>query len=108
MSLSYAWEKFHSAVLTLSGSGDHQSRIVDAFAFNIVHVNRKEDIPQPLLAEFDELYTRLTAIEPLTNEGSINASVRLMTEPELTKISDDIVSLYDSLCRHLAIEDGSA
>ena len=55
MSIAYAWEKFHLAVLTLAGSqGTVQERLADAFAGQLMRLN-VNDLPEELRGDFEEM-----------------------------------------------------
>ncbi|WP_410751782.1 hypothetical protein [Citrobacter sp. U14242] len=106
MSLSYAWEKFHTAVLTLAGDGNIKERLSNAFIFSIDHIKASEDIPEDLREQFESLCDNLTRIDPVGNEGKVQATVSQIDSFELSKTAEDIVSFYDTICRRLALEDG--
>jgi hypothetical protein len=107
MSLSYAWEKFHTAVLTLTGDGSARERLYNAYIFSIGHIKTSEDIPEDLREKFENLRAKLTSIDPVGQEGKVQATVSSMNDFEISRITEEIVSIYDTLCRRLALEDGT-
>ena len=106
MSLSYAWEKFHTAVLTLAGSGTTKERLTNAYVFSLGHIKTSEDIPSDLRERFENLCDTLTRNTPTGQEGKVVATVSQMDEIEILKVTEDIIGFYDTLCRRLALEDG--
>ncbi|MBJ9886425.1 MULTISPECIES: hypothetical protein [Citrobacter] len=107
MSLSYAWEKFHIAVLTLAGTGSTKERLSNAYIFSIGHIKTSEDIPADLREKFENLCDTLTSVDPTGQEGKVQATIAQMDELEISKVTEDIISFYDTLCRRLALEDGT-
>lgn len=103
MSLSYVWEKFFSAVLSLSqGTGTLQSRLVYAFESvgRLKSGNFPEDIPTPEIEEkFDRIWKAATA------HGSYRDSAMALSEIEATRIAEDFVSAYTAICEHKAVVD---
>lgn len=95
----YAWEKFHSAVLSLAGEGSIQQRLENAYVFNIINLRRDNDIPEELHEEFEEIVALMTASDAA--EGRVNAAVNAMDEIVRSSLVEKIISLYDSLCRYM-------
>ncbi|WLS77195.1 hypothetical protein Q3V30_11905 [Erwinia pyri] len=107
MSLSYGWEKFHSAVLTLTGEGTVKERLANAYIFSLLHITPNEDLPNVLQADFEKLVQQVTHVAPAAQEGAVEATVNQLGEVELLLITEKIVGMYDDLCRHLAFENGA-
>ena len=105
MSLRYAHEKFHTAVLTLAGHGSVQERLVNAYVFSLGQLKTADDIPNALQSRFDELCQELTKFEARGDEGRVQATVSKLNEFEINKLIEDIVTLNDDLCMQLALTE---
>lgn len=105
MSLRYAHEKFHTAVLTLAGHGSVQERLVNAYVFSLGQLKTANDIPNALQSRFDELCQELTKFEASGDEGRVQATVLKLNEFEINKLIEDIVTLNDDLCMQLALTE---
>ncbi|GAL58427.1 hypothetical protein EV102420_10_02080 [Pseudescherichia vulneris NBRC 102420] len=101
MKYKYAWEKFHSSILTLASDGPFPQRISDAYLYGISLLKKENDIPEPLWEDYEELVSLLTGTEPEAYEGRVSASVNRLGELELNRASELMVGLYDSLCRYM-------
>ncbi|WP_074169510.1 hypothetical protein [Enterobacter hormaechei] len=99
----YAWEKFHGAVSTLAMDETYDKRLVDAYVFNIVPLDKKRDIPHEVAERFEELERMMTSFEANPKEGRVAASVRTMDELEKSRAAELIISIYDSLCRLMPV-----
>ncbi|ENT7515383.1 hypothetical protein ACE450_004465 [Escherichia coli] len=75
MSLKYAHEKFHTAVLTLAGHGSIQERLINSYVFSLGHLKTADDIPNALQSRFDELCKELTKFDATGDEGRVQATV---------------------------------
>lgn len=109
MSLSYTWEKFHVAVSSLaSGTGSIQERLFNAYtgSLMLLEVHEPNDLPADMRDDFEEITRKLTAVEPVGDEGSVWASTNAMTDMEASEIADRIVSLYDRITRLDAVKNG--
>ena len=100
MSLSYGWEKLHSAVHSLTGSASQSERLINAAAFSLVNITPVNDLPKELREEFELLMNELTAVKATGDEGNLKATVYSFNEVELSQAIKKIISLYDSICRH--------
>lgn len=98
-------EKFHTAVLTLAGSGSTKERLTTAYVFSLGNIKTSEDIPADLREKFKNLCDTLTRITPTGQEGKVEVTVSQMDEIEILKVTEDIIGFYDTLCRRLALED---
>jgi hypothetical protein len=103
MSLSYVWEKFFSAVLTLSqGDGNLQSRLEYAFESvgRLKLVKSPDRMPTPEIEEkFDRIWKAATA------RDTYEASAKALGELEARAIAEDFVSAYTAICEHKAVVD---
>ncbi len=55
--------------------------------------------------DFDEVERRLTSAEPLGDEGSVDASVRSLSDEEATHIAEQIVGMYDAVTKLDAVDE---
>ena len=101
MKYKYGWEKFHASVLTLTSEGPLTQRLSDAYLYGISHLEKENDVPEALLEKYDELVSLLTSAAPEAYEGRVVASINRLDELELSRASELMVSLYDSLCRYM-------
>jgi len=99
MRCKYAWEKFHGAVSTLAMDDSYDNRLINAYVFNIVPLDKARDIPQEVAKKFEELERLMNSIEPDADEGRVAASVRRMDERDKSRSVELFISIYDSLCR---------
>jgi hypothetical protein len=99
MSYSYGWEKLHVAVINLVGRDPLKKRVIDAVL--AVHTLRSggPHLPADTQDEFDELMERMTAVEPVGDEGSVEATANTLSIEELEEVAESIVSMYDDVTR---------
>ncbi|EPC6045167.1 hypothetical protein ACR0VB_002140 [Serratia marcescens] len=97
----YGWEKLHGAVHSLCSHGDIKERLENAYVFNISHIHDQNDLPEPLHKEFKDLVSSLTHVQPEGDEGKARATIKKMDELMINKAVEDIISLYDSICRFM-------
>ncbi|WP_142590513.1 hypothetical protein [Serratia marcescens] len=97
----YGWEKFHCAVHSLCGHGDIKERLENAYVFNIAHVRYQNDLPEPLHEKFKDLVSSLTHVQPEGDEGKARATIKTMDELKINKVIEDIIGLYDDICRYM-------
>lgn len=95
----YGWEKFHGAVHSLAGESTIQERLENAYVFHIIHLRKDNDIPIELHDKFDEVVFLMTNAD--APEGRVNAAVIAMDEMTRSRVTENIISLYDSLCRYM-------
>ena len=94
MTISYAWEKFYSAVRTLVLIPEPlRNRLASAATDDIMHVQPERDLPDELRGKFEEI------MKKLTSEGSISVSVNNLTDDEVKDMADKIISLYDHIVK---------
>jgi hypothetical protein len=92
---NYTWEKFFTALLILAtGQSSLQERLADAYISALMRLDF-DDIPKDMHDEFREIQESLTRVKPIGDEGSVNATVRVMGEIEAKRLAEKIVSLYD-------------
>ena len=107
MSLAYAWEKTHSAVVHLAASeADPRQRLISAFINDITHI-RVEELPEDIKSEFEDLMADVTSEEPIAREGLISASISKLSIVEASRIAERVVTFYDNVTRRHAIESRS-
>jgi hypothetical protein len=95
--MSYAWEKFHEAVLALaSGRVSVQERVASAyFGLMVLKRNGSNFFDDPKLAEdFDSICQEMETIKP----GQ-------MQPEQASKIAQKIVNVYDELAQHLGADN---
>jgi hypothetical protein len=97
---SRGWEKLHLAVHTLAGTGTQKERLVDAVAYNLIHIIPDKDLPEELHDEFTEFKHKITSVPAKGNEGSIQATVNTLAESDVGQFVKEIISFYDTVCRH--------
>ncbi|RZF15048.1 hypothetical protein [Serratia marcescens] len=97
----YGWEKFHGAVHSLCSDGDIRERLENSYIFNISHINYQNNLPEQLHEKFNELVLSLTHVQAEGDEGQVRATIKRMDELMINKAIEDIISLYDSICRFM-------
>jgi len=103
ITLSYAWEKLHMAVLALAALRvPIKERLVLAYVHNL-SVLEPEDVPEPIKAKFNAVHKRITEADPVGDEGRIRASVNAMSDEEASHLAEEIVSMYDKITRAHAL-----
>lgn len=93
--MSYLNEKLFVAVLGMSQSeGDVRQRLVDAYVFSLIHaIPPVHDWGQELNERLLEIQEMLTRVEPLGDEGSVQATVNTMTDDEVSACIEKICGL---------------
>jgi hypothetical protein len=95
MNLSYSWEKFTAAVSCLAESSDSiQNRLINC----CLHLSRLdvEDMPEKLKTDFGEIKKEFTKVES-AQEGSITASIRVMSDEKAVELARKIVSMNNTI-----------
>ena len=95
--MSYAWEKFHSAIHSLAGSGSQKDRLASAYIYNLARLEPK-DLPEEIQDDFREFVTEITKIEG--PDGSVKATISKMDELEISRMIDKLISMHDTITRH--------
>lgn len=97
--MNYAFEKLMNAVLTLAKSKEtHQDRLANAYLSGLLLI-RPDDLPEDIREDFFELKAAMEKGTPRSDEGTVVASVRDMSEQEASNLIDSIVSLYADVAR---------
>lgn len=97
--MSYTWEKLYSAVSSMVTSEKTlRERLIDAYSYNINQLN-ESDFPDDLKETYRLLDKSITAVEAISNEGTIADSVNAMSESEVIEAINTILSLYDSVTK---------
>jgi 2-phospho-L-lactate transferase/gluconeogenesis factor (CofD/UPF0052 family) len=107
MSLSYAWEKFYTAVLGMATSAKSlPERIEDAYVYNVIHV-RDEDVPQDHRWDFQRLKEMVTCREARhSDEGTVRSTTQQMSVQEAEEAAHLIIKLFDEISSaHREVED---
>jgi len=100
MSLSYGWEKLHSAVHTLTGQSSQSERLEGAIIYNLIHINPDNDLPEEMREEFKEFMNEISSVEAQNNEGNVHATVNTYDETQVSRAIEKIINFYDTVCRH--------
>jgi ribosomal protein L12E/L44/L45/RPP1/RPP2 len=98
MGLSYGWQKFHAAIHSLTGSEPLSQRIINAYAYSLVHL-KDEDVPSEMLKKFNQFKKNITSVEAKGDEGTIAATVNSLSDEQLQKVAEQIVSMHDTVTR---------
>jgi len=106
-SIDYVWEKLFSAVGTMAGSEQSlKNRLWGAML--IMHTLRADDFPANLREQFVKIEAAIEAgmhgVSGTPQEGTLAASIRVMSHDEARRLIHDIVSLYDAVTRRLGVE----
>ena len=105
MSLSYAYEKLMVAVDVLATSPQSiQDRIEDAFISGFSRINPNEDLPEKLRADFQQLQNQVTRVPATGDEGTLRATMRVVTDEEATEIAEKILHLFHQVLDELQQE----
>lgn len=99
---SYGWEKFHSAVHCLVGSGERKERLADAIVvlFHIRPAEQHLHIPKEILPEFNEFMKKMTSVGAVGNEGNVKATINTFDELTMSQAEKKIIGFYDTVCRY--------
>lgn len=97
-SLDYTREKLWAAVAILAGStGTVQQRLANAYESQLIRLT-PDDMPMDMRETFAEIEARLTAVEPVGDEGRAYATTAVMDEIEAALIAESLVSIYGEVC----------
>lgn len=88
MSLSYGWEKLHTAVHSLCGTSSQNQRLVNA-----------NDLPDEMREEFQQFMGEMTSVDAVGDEGSVQATVDILGETGVSRAIEKIIGFYDAVCR---------
>lgn len=94
----YTYERLRLAVENLAtGRGSLQDRLY--YAFLDIHPLRVEDFPERLRDEFRKISEEMIQVEPVSEEGSIKATCRAMSDDEAANIAQRIFDLFATIAR---------
>lgn len=99
MSLSYGWEKLHTAVHSLCGTSSQNQRLVNAVVFSLIHITPENDLPDEMREEFQQFMGEMTSVDAVGDEGSVQATVDILGETGVSRAIEKIIGFYDAVCR---------
>ena len=100
MSYLYAWEKFHMAIRSLAGPGTQRSCLLNAYVESIIFV-QPDEVPEEIQDELRQFTRDITRVDAKGDEGSVQATVNTMDEAEVDRLIDRIISMHDTITRHV-------
>jgi len=98
MGLSYGWQKFHGAIISLVADRSLKERLNYAIAYSLYHLKPEEDLPEEIVGDFKEFLSLVTSVEAVGKEGTIAASLNSLSDEHLGDIAAKIVSMHDNVC----------
>ena len=63
-------------------------------------MNSEKHLPEEIRNEYKMFVNRMNVVKPTANEGAIQATINTLNEDELSSAESDIITFYDSICRH--------
>ncbi len=97
MGISYAWEKFFSAVnYAASSTASVQERLANAYVGDIMLV-RSEDVPSELWERIEKLTAAVTELPARGDEGTVEATTSQMSSDDASKWLSQIVSIFNDI-----------
>ena len=96
--MSIAWEKLHSATVTLAGAGPIKQRLFNAYVNHLASLDA-EQMPREVRDEFGGLSRALHAVHPLPGEDTVRATIRKMSDGEAKEYAVQIVNLFAAVAR---------
>jgi hypothetical protein len=95
VSLNYIEEKLFAAVQALAtDERPVRQRLLHAYRDSVSKVGMfAGDLPEEERQLFDSIVATMTKVEPVGEEGSIEATVKAMSEAEATKVIQKIIML---------------
>ncbi|WP_020405215.1 hypothetical protein [Hahella ganghwensis] len=100
MSISYGWEKLHSAIHSLCGQGEQAERLLNSVVFSLIQITPENDLPEEMRQEFQQFMDDMTSVEAQRDEGRVKATIDTLDEIEIGNKIEKVISFYDSICRH--------
>ena len=97
---SYGWEKLHTAVSCLAGSGDQRERLVDAVVSSLIRISPDRDLPPEIRSDFAQFIGDITSVKAERNEGNIQATIDSLEEMGVHRAVEKIIGFYDTVSRH--------
>jgi uncharacterized protein YktB (UPF0637 family) len=99
MSLGYAWEKFHAAVLILAGSHSSvQERLYSAYTYQLMHI-KLEQVPEELRDEFSVLIKEMKQVKRPEQQLSVASATKAIGIEKATELAENLVSMYDRIAQ---------
>ncbi|WP_425647913.1 hypothetical protein [Agrobacterium leguminum] len=95
---SYVREKLSAGVSCLVGLGDIRSRVANAF-FSMTTIQGKHFSNNALGKQFDDVYSKVTAVPAKGDEGTINATLATMSEEEASDIANKLLEIFSEMLR---------
>lgn len=97
---NYAWEKLYTSVSCLAGRGTQKERLQNALVSALSRIVHEDDLPEELRERFRNLMARFHQIRTVGTVGGFDKNVELMSDDEISKAVDEILNLYDAVCRY--------
>jgi hypothetical protein len=100
MGVGYAREKTVVAIQGMAASHlSLRDRVADAYTGSLFLIRPSEHLPAPEMQQlFQEIEDALSVARPRDGEGSAVASLRSMSDAEVTQIARNIVKLWSLVC----------
>ncbi len=109
MALEIAWEKLSNAVALMAKStASLQERLESAYNtfFTISGPSAAtRHLPEDLQPEYDAIERELTKVSAQGNEGTLIATLRVMSDDEAKQLIERIVMLYEGVARRFGPAD---
>jgi len=106
MSYDHAWEIFYKAMPCLaSPDSSIQDRLLWAWQSQLI-VLRIEELPEDLQAEFQKLHDELTSVEPAADEGTLQATIKRLSDEKAFEYVKRVIDMYDSIARREGAAEG--
>ena len=95
MSLTNAWEKFHSLILGMAqGKGTTRERLIRAMRYKLVTVEHK-DIPD------EDMREDFKRIKGDIEENGLDNYINKLTDIEVDELIGKLLSIYDSIVQKM-------
>lgn len=95
LSKNYIWEKLFMSVYSLTlGSEPIQERLSAAYLEGLCRL-KPDFLPDEMKVEFVRIMHALTSVEPVSDEGSLDATLKVMSTEEADSIAASILGMYD-------------
>ncbi len=100
----YTWEKLYATVLILAdGNGTVQERLADAYESQLSRLTA-DDLPLDMRDAFTRIERNLTEKNPAGSEGRVAATTAAMDYFQASRIVDDIVGMFSTVCQRMGQE----
>lgn len=97
----YIWEKAHTAIRSLAGSGSKRERLLNACLYSVSLLEGKIFPDERASQLFNRIMQVITRTAPVSNEGQIAASINEKDDREVDETIDPIISLHDHVTRYM-------